>query len=354
VEESRSNIYLQSEAFNTSPNTTGNATITANTTTSPDGLVNADKLVENASTGNKEVYQPLGTITSGTYYTVSVFAKAAERNIFRFAMDTVRFGSDTNAYFNLSSGTVTTTTGGVTSASIIPYPNGWYRCTATFLPTSTGSSAVYITLIQSGTTSNYTGDGTSGVYLWGAQVEAGAFPTSYIPTVASTVTRSADNASMTGTNFSSWYNQSEGTIVTNTKFDGAPITGSINRTVSYIRGSAPSIPSTWQLWWESFNTIATLNYNGSSYDATIIQSGTTVSQGQRVKFASALKTNDFAQSQNGGTIQTDTSVTLSSNYIAMDIGSTIPYSSNYLNGTISQLSYYPKRLTNSQLQNLTK
>jgi hypothetical protein len=72
--------------------------------------------------------------------------------------------------------------------------------------------------IQSTTTGSaiYTGDGTSGLYLWGAQLEVGAFPTSYIPTIGSTRTRAADNASITGKNFSSWYRQDEGTVLIDT------------------------------------------------------------------------------------------------------------------------------------------
>ncbi len=192
--------------------TASNASVQSNVITAPDGNTTADKLVENSSTGNKEVTLGSITFTSGTSLTFSCFVKAGERTLFRLAATTGFFASSTNAYFNLSNGTVPSTTGGVTSASIIPYPNGWYRCVATMLPTSSGTGNVFITLVRSGTTTNYGGDGTSGIYVWGAQVEVGAFPTSYIPTTASTVTRSADNASMTGTNFSSWYNSTEGTL----------------------------------------------------------------------------------------------------------------------------------------------
>ena len=61
-------------------------------------------------------------------------------------------------------------------------------------------------------TVTYDGNGTSGIYLWGAQLEEGAFPSSYIPTTTAAATRSADVASITGTAFSGWYRQDEGTF----------------------------------------------------------------------------------------------------------------------------------------------
>lgn len=187
----RTNLFTYSEDFSNVAWLKGNSTVASNTTatTAPDGTFTADKLVENSSIGNKEVYQFNAVITGGINYTVSIFAKAAERTIFRLAMDTARFSAQTNAYFNLSTGVVTLTEGGVVSASITPIGGGWFRCSATMSPTSTGSSSVYITLVESGTTSNYTGNGSSGIYIWGAQFEIGTPMGDYIPTTASAVTR---------------------------------------------------------------------------------------------------------------------------------------------------------------------
>lgn len=210
IEEQQTNVLRYSEEFDTGWTNT-NASVTANATTAPDGTTTADKLVENSSTGNKEVNQANITYTSGTYLTFSCFAKAAGRTRFRLAGTTERFDSGTNAFFDLSNGTVVTTTGGFTSASIEAYPNGWYRCVGTMLPTSSGTNNVYITLVNSGTTTNYTGDGSSGIFIWGAQLEADKDVSSYIPTTNQEVTRNADNVWMS--DISDFFNPSEGTSV---------------------------------------------------------------------------------------------------------------------------------------------
>ena len=217
VEERRTNVLLYSEEFDSWSN--NNASVTANATTAPDGTTTADKLVENSSTGNKEVYQS-ATFTSGTSLTFSCFAKAGERTRFRLAATTARFDSSTNAYFDLSAGTVVTTTGGFTSASIEAYPNGWYRCVGTMLPTSSGTNNVFITLVNTGTNTGYTGDGSSGVFIWGAQLEADKDVSSYIPTTNATVTRNSDNAYFD--DISDFFNINEGTAVFtySPRFDG--------------------------------------------------------------------------------------------------------------------------------------
>jgi hypothetical protein len=205
IEESRQNIALQSENINTSPWSTSTLTFATNSIVAPDGNTTADKLIENPSFSSfKTTAQSVGTI-SGTY-TVSGFFKAGER--YKGYIQLISSGGNGAAFFNLRTGTIT---GGAGTNTITPYGNGWYRITSTQTFTN-ATATVYIVVQNDSGTSGYTGDGTSGLYLWGAQVEAGAFPTSYIPTSASTVTRTADLAQMTGTNFSSWYNSSEGTL----------------------------------------------------------------------------------------------------------------------------------------------
>ena len=339
VEEQRINVLLYSEEFDSwSKN---NSSVTSNATTAPDGTTTADKLVENSSTGNKEVYQN-ATFTSGTSLTFSCFAKAGERTRFRLAGTTERFDSSTNAYFDLSAGTVVTTTGGFTSASIEAYPNGWYRCVGTMLPTSSGTNNVFITLVNTGTTTGYTGDGSSGIFLWGAQLEVGAFPTSYIPTSGSQATRSKDSVSMTGTNFSDWYNPSEGTIHCSFRAQSSEtkyLMGISNNSAAeliYIRATSTGSDSAMR---DGGSDVA---YKPIAYSRDI----DTLS-----KHCVSYKQDDFivsAQGQistvdDGCTVPTPTNISIGSLYNTTQLG-----------GTISQLTYYPKRLTNTQLQNLTK
>jgi hypothetical protein len=114
--------------------------------------------------------------------------------------------------FDLTAGTVNSGTGTISNAG-----SGWYRCTIYPKKDFGTTSILQIFLVSTGSTFSYTGDGTSGIYLWGAQLEAGAFATSYIPTTTAAVTRSADVASITGSAFSSWYSQSEGTLFAQTQ-----------------------------------------------------------------------------------------------------------------------------------------
>ena len=207
IEESRSNLLTYSEDFNQGIWTKVGVTISANSTTSPTGELTADTLVENTSTGTHRcVIAP--TIANTTVYTVSVYAKQAGRTNFRLSLGS---GLTGEVIVNLSNGIVASSTG-ATNIIIQNVGNGWYRISFTAAASTGTTGQVQVQLVQGTITTSYSGDGTSGLYIWGAQLEQGAFPTSYIPTTASTVTRSADLASMTGTNFSSWYNSSEGTL----------------------------------------------------------------------------------------------------------------------------------------------
>ena len=341
IEESRSNLLVRSEDF--SLWSVFNGSVQSNVITAPDGNTTADKLVENSASGNKEVSQGSITFTSGTSLTFSCFVKAGERTLFRLAATTGFFASATNAYFNLSNGTVSLIQGGITSASIIPYPNGWYRCVATMLPTSSGSGNVFITLVRSGTTSNYFGDGTSGLYLWGAQVEAGAFPTSYIPTTASIVPRSADNAQMTGTNFSSWYNQSEGTVFCSFKTDG-------------MSGNPRTFQLTGNNQNERLDHRIAGNVNGSEYYTGGISFGriddngvTNPSQG-KITVSQNSRSRQFCM--NGRTVKSAT-IPNAPAVNTLNIGN-YNLQATYLNGTIRKLAYYPKALSPAELQYLTQ
>jgi hypothetical protein len=174
------------------------------------------------------------------------------------------------------------------------------------------------------------------------QLELGAFPTSVIPTSGSTVTRTADNVSMVGENFSSWYNSSEGTVYA----EANPGSFVAQRVVCDLGANA--LHRITLLKGTNGNAFWFVN-NGNNTQASLQFSPWNTTG----KLSGAYKLNDFASSFNGSTVLTDDSGLLPENVNKMDIGKRAD-GSNYLNGTIRNITYYPKRLPNAFLQNLTK
>jgi hypothetical protein len=200
IEEQRTNLLTYSEDFTDGSWVKSNTTITSNTITAPDGTLTGDKLVETSGAGVRQLYKTPSL--SAVSHSFSAYFKASERYWFKLNL------TGSGAYFDLSTGVIGTIDAGVTAA-MTAVGNGWYRCSIV-RTVSAGTNYTEIQLALTNGGGSYTGDGYSGIFIWGAQLEAGAFPTSYIPTVASQVTRAADSASMTGTNFSDWYRADEG------------------------------------------------------------------------------------------------------------------------------------------------
>lgn len=342
IEEQRTNLVTYSEQFNNAAWTKTGSSVSSNVIVSPDGTINADKLIEDTSTGAHECAQSV-TLVASTTYALSVFAKADTRTLVRVAGRS--FGSWStfpSAIFNLSAGTVTSISG-VGTPTITSIGNGWYRCVV-FGTTSATNAGVTVGLVSTGTTSSYTGDGTSGLYIWGAQLEAGAFATSYIPTVASQVTRSADVAVMTGTNFSSWYNATEGSMYAQYDWLG-------DSSFDYMFAVNDTTGN---------NLIGIGLSNANIYRGIVVTSGTTVASmtaggvgviGQVYSQAMAYKLNDFALAGGGVMRGTDTAGAVPVVTQASFNGSS--GISNLFNGHIRRIAYYPRRLANTELQVIT-
>jgi hypothetical protein len=213
VEPSAQNQIQQSEDFTAAFHTKFNLNAfgsgsVANTTATRDpyGTNLADYIQENSAAGVVHgIIDIFAGNVSGTTYTLSVFAKAAERTIINLFNNA---GGGGNANFNLITGIATLTAG--VSASMQNYGNGWWRCILTYTSSITGNHNVQIRLCDASGNTTYNGTGNQGAYIFGAQLEASSVPTSYIPTAASPVTRGAEVVSKTG--ISSLLGQTSGTF----------------------------------------------------------------------------------------------------------------------------------------------
>ncbi len=349
IEEQRTNLLTRSQEFDNASWYKTLVTATANQVVAPDGTLSADSLIPNTTQASHYIYQQ-PSLTSGVAYTLSVYAKAG--NLQHISLWTSNTGGALpllGASFNLGTGAIHGTTGSP-SATITPVGNGWYKCsiTSTAVSSSTGTLGFgnHPPASSEGYIAEMVGDGYSGIYIWGAQLEAGSFPTSYIPTTTAQVTRSADAASMTGSNFSSWYRQDEGTIFIENNYNYGSALVSSNRVALQISDGSGS------------NRHLIYNGSGNANYFYVAVGGSTVSQlsaslvtSSFVKSASAYKLNDYAHSQNAATALVDTNA-LVPVVNRVDIGCSLG-SSAYLNGTIKKIAYYPKRLSNSVIQALT-
>jgi hypothetical protein len=348
IEEQRTNLVLQSEAFDSASWIQSNTTITTNAAVSPNGLTGGDKLVENTANSEHFTEQPL-TPSAGTF-SFSVFAKAAEYIVFRFRPVHVGAaqGSTTSVDFTLTGNGSFGVVPAHASASIQNVGNGWYRCNVTVTITGTITSLTHRIQLLKNNISVYTGDGTSGIYIWGAQLEAGAFPTSYIPTVASQVTRSADAASITGANFSSWYRQDEGTAYTS--FSRFGTTGS-----PYVIGFSGGATATTSPR-ISLRTDASMNIQTQGIDASgqgWSSANFAGSPGFNV-LANAVMTWSFETRSAAGCVAGNAVTSAGAAAAQMpDINTLFIGSAPALNGHIRKIAFYPKRLANDQLQALT-
>jgi len=340
IEEQRVNLALYSAEFDNATWSKTNITITANAVTSPDGTVNADAFVEDTATSTHLTSQAV-TIADSTTFTVSCYVKAAGRSwIAVAAVD--KGGTANRVWFNVSTGAQGTTNGTVLGFSAVNAGNGWYRIVVSASSATGGSGAsIRINAGSADNTPSFTGNGTASFYLYGAQVEVGAFGTSYIPTVASTVTRTADNAAITGANFSPWFNANEGTFVAQWR-QGA-VSGT--RTVMAANdGTSNQSIRLRTVTTDPFFTVTNGGIDQANIDAGTV-AGSTV-----YKMAGCYRANDFATVIGGGTVVTDTSGTIPTvNQLMLGTSA----ASNYLNGHLRNITYYPTRLTDAQLQALT-
>jgi hypothetical protein len=344
IEESRTNLTPVSSNFaSISWERSGTATVATDQVNSPDNTQNAD-LFRCGATAASEVRRTGLSFAAGAH-TFSVFAKKEASNFVVLQFFDVTTSSLQRVWFDLNAGTVGTSTSGGTNISlsstkIEPYANGFYRCvisvTLTLL-TTTGRNGIFV----SNANGLLNGNASSGIYLYGAQLEAGAKETSYIPTQTTAVTRNADVATMTGTNFSSWYDSTEGGAV-------------VQVLPSTISGTRPAVE------FHDNTAIESITLRGVAADPQlfVVDGGATqatldagtITANTLYKLGGAWKASSFVVAINGAAAVTQASGTFPTATQAR-LGSD---GTNYLNGHLQSLRFWPQRLTNAEVQAFSK
>jgi hypothetical protein len=349
IEEQRTNLLTYSEQFDNVAGWTKSAvTVSANAVVSPDGTQDAEKVIEdNTTAGHYVVCNP--SFTSGTTYSASVFAKASERSALQILLTSSAFGANVVGAFNLSTVAASFSGGTGTAVSITSVGNGWYRCILTVQATATATANLQIRLsntYSAASPSSYAGDGTSGLYLWGAQLEAGAFATSYIPTTTAQVTRIADSASMTGTNFSSWYNATEGTLYAETA------TLALSATRAIFEGADASTFKDFSLTLDNTNARANFTNRTVAGNYDVFSPNSSISANTFYKLAGSYSATSADLAYNGSLAVSKAAVAQRISADRAWIGSRTG-NAIFLNGWIRRIAYYPRRLSNAELQAIT-
>jgi hypothetical protein len=339
LEPQRTNLALYSEQFdNASWVKQTDTTISSNATTSPDGYTNADKLVNSTSVNRQAIYQN-SSLTGVVSF--SVFAKKAEYDVIQLTdgREPTFF-----ANFDLTNGVLGSVVG--FTASIQDYGNGWYRCAVTNNYGALTINQPRISLAQTTTEGRlveFAGSGTDGAFIWGAQVEAGSYVSSYINTLSAASTRGQDACFKTG--ISSLIGQTEGVIYVEGTIVAEDLSAN-RRIVSISDGSsANSI--------QVFNRLATnkleVDSNVGGVSQFSLQSGD-VGFDTIFKCALAYKENDIAFYVNGTQIGTDNSASIpATSKLAFSRGDLLFAHE----GNINQAILFPTRLTNAELAELT-
>jgi hypothetical protein len=344
IEESRTNLANWSEVASNFYSGNLSDQMYDNAGIAPDGTHTADLVHESNINEHQSVYGLIGGISASTAYTRSChFKSRGSRYICLQQYDGVTNYATT---YDLQEGAVVATQGSATG-TIEDIGNGWFRCSQTFTTASNSNGAERIQIgIPTGANSTIqqVGDGWSGVLFWGWQLEAGSFPTSYIATSGSTVTRSADDASIT--DMSTISPSGEGTLFADA-FSRRPVSA---HSSSYIIA---------RLSYDT-NNYVDLRYRASGASGETVTalgsskiSATSVNPAAEVdvKLVVSYSYDSFAAAGNGSSVTTATGTALPE-LTSMDIGSLSGV--NNMSGTIKKIAFYPQRLSNATLQQMTE
>ena len=329
LEPQRTNYLFPSENATSWPNGSGN--VTANATISPSGYQDADEITD---TGD---FYKITTLTSSDLVSSTIFVKRKTADYFKMS-----FGSPITqrVIFNLNTGAVHSTLGSVTGVAGVDYGNGWWRFEIRGYSSGSFAYAQHHSCTSTGTQ-------VSGAYIWGAQMEIGAYGTSYIPTLSAASTRGADAASKTG--ISSLIGQTEGTMF----YEG--VYGEEAKEVYLFLQNASSSATDNSIYLQKNISGTALDFNvffGSTQVCSI--QGGTFTKGQAIKIAAAYKANDFVLYVNGVQIGTDSSGAVPTcGFLQLATYRNAPSNPVFSANNVKQALLFKTRLTNAELAALT-
>ena len=334
LEPSRTNLAERTEEFDNSYWTKARAVVTANQTVSPDGSQTADKYRLDCTSNRSQISRVIYTV--GTQYTTSLFVK----------YDSVQYFYISNAgaaayrvVFDIENGTIISTGSSVDSSKIENYGNGWYRCSATFTAAYT---TLYYKLSPNSNNATFTNT-TDFSYIWGAQIEVGSYPTSYIPWDGSgTTTRSADACFGAGT--SADFNSSEGVVFL--EIEAIALDNLFKRIVV----SDGTLTNRIIMGFDSSNNVQATVYNGANQ---AIMGGNYSGKENMHKVALKYKPNDFALWFNGTEVATDSSGTTYGSGTLNELEFRDANGTNIFYGRVKQAIVFNEALSDSELATLT-
>jgi len=344
VEEQRTNLLTYSEQFDNAAWDKTGVTITPNAVASPDGAVTGDELFEDNSTGQHKISR-IFSVVSGNKYCISQFFKKQSAPFVRFGFGGSTFGGELWVNLDTSDFSISAQGSGSFVAEVKTYTGGWFRVSVTATAaTTTSFGLVQTRVLKTNSTDRQTshaGDGTSSVILWGAQVEEGSFPSSYIPTAGTQVTRAADSCSRV---LGEEFNPSAGTIYIEYSADSAPnLFGLLENSNNYLTLNGPA---------SDFTTLRLLVKIDGAFDVNVNLSTTLV--GGAHKVAVSYSSLGYSAVVDGGTLLTGaTDMTGLMGQVASASLGKDAQTNSYLNGNIKDFRLSPLRVSDAELITLT-
>jgi hypothetical protein len=345
IEEQRTNLALWSSEFTQASWTANSVVLTPNSSLAPDGTISLTKVVPEAGTGQYNIFaRPL--LADNTQYTVSFFIKAAG-----YTWAHLRARSKDNlvprAWFNLA-----TATKGSASAEVVDYGvrsvgGGICLCWMVF-NSGIGSTIqdVGVQVNNGDLQANTTTDGVSGIYIWGAQLEVGAFPTSYIPTTTAAATRAGDGLSILNGWQSTWFNPAQGAFVAEYSSFSPPANQIelVDRSSAAV-GLALFENSSGRLVLQTFSP-------GTSTTQTLLPA---ITRNSVHRAAAAYSLSEQALTVDGAApvAGAKTASPIATGSQGVHIGRSLNSGGRYINGHIKRIQYFPRRLSNTELQSAT-